>query len=110
MAIKPKNSNEFVHIGSIISKEKLPDILKKYRRESDVDLLQIFSLWNSIFEEVITKDVQPAKFKKKCLILHVTNSVWIHALQFQKQDMIQKINGALGKNLVEDIDFKVGKL
>ncbi|WP_207680000.1 DUF721 domain-containing protein [Desulfonema magnum] len=104
--MKPReNTKEFTHIGSIIN-----NTLKSYRSKSDEELGQVWKLWNNAVGDVIAKDAQPAAFKGKLLLVHVSSSAWIQQLQFLKKDMIIKLNNALGKHLIEDIKFKVGPL
>jgi len=42
--------------------------------------------------------------------VHVISSTWIHQLQFLKNDLMAKINAALGKPLIQEIKFKIGPL
>jgi predicted nucleic acid-binding Zn ribbon protein len=42
--------------------------------------------------------------------VNVTSSTWMHQLQFLKKDIIKQINHALGKELVEEIKFKIGPI
>ena len=96
---------ELNHIGSII-----PGLLRNCRRQPDAGLTQIWDLWENIVGEMLAENARPAAFKGKLVLVHVESSVWIHHLQFLKPDLIQKINAALGKPMVEDIRFKVGPL
>ncbi len=98
-----KNIKEFEHIGGIIKK-----VLKTCRHESDEELSQIWSLWDNIVGEAIAENARPAAFKGKLLLVHVTSSVWIHQLQFLKNSIIVKVNDTLGKELIEEIKFKIG--
>jgi hypothetical protein len=100
-----KKKKEFVHIGSIID-----DVIGQYRRESDGELTRVWQIWDGTVGEAIATNAQPAAFKGKLLLVHVTNSTWIHQLQFLKGDIISKINVALGKPLVEEIKFKIGPI
>jgi predicted nucleic acid-binding Zn ribbon protein len=100
-----KKKKEFVHIGSIID-----GVINQYRRESDGELTRVWQIWDSTVGEAIATNAQPAAFKGKLLLVHVTNSTWIHQLQFLKGDIISKINVALGKPLVEEIKFKIGPI
>lgn len=99
--IKP--INKFTHIGSIINK-----VLRTCRQESDEELAEVWSLWDSVVGESIAKNAQPEAFKGKLLLVHVTNPIWIQQLQFFKKDIINKLNDVLGKELVKDIKFKIG--
>lgn len=100
-----RNKREFVHIGEIIDKA-----IKNYRIESDEELSHVWSLWNGLVGEAIAKNAQPAAFKGKLLLVHVTSSTWMHQLQFMKEEIKAKVNNALGKNLIEEIKFKIGSV
>lgn len=100
-----RNRKEFVHISDIIDK-----VVKNYRLESDEELTHVWRLWNGLVGEIIAKNAQPAAFKGKILLVHVNSSAWIHQLQFLKEEIITKVNAALGKNLIEEIKFKIGSI
>jgi predicted nucleic acid-binding Zn ribbon protein len=82
--------------------------LKTCRHDCDGDLAQVWSLWDTAVGDVIAKNARPEAFKGKLLLVHVNSSAWMHQLQFLKKDMINKINAAFGKELVQDIKFKIG--
>jgi hypothetical protein len=98
-----KKNGEFVHIGDIINR-----VLKTCRRDCDEELSQVWSLWKSAVGDVIAKNTKPEAFKGKLLLVHVNSPTWMHQLQFLKKDIINKVNQALGKELVQDIKFKIG--
>ena len=103
--ISRKKKAEFVHIGSIID-----NVLKMYRRESDTGLNEIWNLWNSTVGSSIAENAKPAAIKGRLLLVHVASSAWIHQLQFLKDDIIRTMNMASGKEMIEDIKFKIGPL
>ena len=105
MNTKRKNLKGPLPIGSII-----PKVLRSCRLTSDEELLQIWDLWDHAVGKAISENARPAAFKGKLLLVHATSSTWIQHLQFLKKDMIKKVNEALGKNLVEEIKFKIGPL
>ncbi len=100
-----RNKREFVHISDIIDK-----VIKNYRIESDEELSHVWSLWDGLVGEAIAKNAQPAAFKGKLLLVHVTSSTWMHQLQFMKEEIKAKVNNALGKNLIKEIKFKIGSV
>jgi hypothetical protein len=102
---RKKHKANFVHIGGIID-----DVLITFRRESDFELMRVWQIWDGIVGDVIAQNAKPAAFKGRVLLVHVSSSTWVHQLQFLKQDMISKLNGALGKALIEDLKFKIGPL
>jgi predicted nucleic acid-binding Zn ribbon protein len=100
---KSKKNSEFVLIGDIIK-----SVLKTCRRDSDEELSQVWSLWETAVGDVIANNTKPEAFKGKLLLVLVNSPVWMHQLQFLKKDIINKVNQALGKELVQDIKFKIG--
>ena len=98
-----KRNTKFVHIGSIID-----DVIKSYRRESDAELIQVWNVWDGVVGEVLAQNARPAAFKGRVLLVHVSSSTWIHQLQFLKEEMIDKLNTALGKALIEELKFRIG--
>lgn len=94
---------EAVHIGRVID-----GLLKTYRRESDSELSKIWSLWNDLVGDVIATHARPHAFKGRLLLVHVSNSTWLHQLLFLKKDIIEKVNEAYGKEMVTEIKFKIG--
>jgi len=102
---RKKRPAKFVHIGSIIG-----DVLRKYRHETDADLVEVWQIWDDIVGTVIAQNAMPAAFKGRILLVHVSSSAWVHQLQFLKKEMIAKINATVGKTLIEDLKFKIGPL
>jgi predicted nucleic acid-binding Zn ribbon protein len=98
-----KKSKKSAHIGSILN-----DVLKTMRPEADGGLLQVWQLWDDVVGKAIAENARPAAFKGKLLLVHVSSSPWVHQLQFLKKEIIQKLNAALGQDLIEDIKFKIG--
>ena len=41
-------------------------------------------------------------------MVNVSSAPWMQQLQFLKPELIEKLNETLGKELVEDIRFKIG--
>lgn len=103
LIVKRKKTKEFSHIGSVIG-----NVLRSYRQQSDEELVQIWSLWDRAVGEAVARHSRPEAFKGKLLLVNVSNSTWVHQLQFLKNDIIKKVNETLGKVLVEDVKFKIG--
>ena len=100
-----KRKAKFVHIGSIID-----DVIKNYRLESDAELIQVWHVWDGVVGDVIAQNARPAAFKGRILLVHVNSSTWVHQLQFLKEEMIDKLNTALGKVLIDDLKFRIGQV
>ena len=104
MASKRRKA-KFVHIGGIID-----NVLKKYRRDTDAGLVQVWQLWESAVGPIIAQNARPAAFKGRILLVHVVSSTWIHQLRFLKAEIIENLNQALKRQAVEDLIFKIGPI
>ncbi len=94
-----------VHIANI-----LENVLSAYRSEADSGLKAVWRLWDAAVGEAIAQNARPAAFKGDLLIVHVSNSTWVHQLQFLKKDIIAALNAALEQPLLVDIKFKIGPI
>ena len=103
--MKRKYNKEFTPVGGLIE-----DILSSIRPESDKKMMGIWKVWARAVGEKISSQAQPEAFKGGLLIVKVAGSVWAQQLQFQKTDLIQKLNSALEEELVKDIRFKTGTI
>jgi len=104
--MKPKKDKDFSHIGTLIN-----NVLNKCRNERpDSEMTRIWALWDKTMGVTIAENARPAAFKGQLLVVQVASSPWMQQLQFLKKDIIQKLNSALGKELVQDIKFKIGSM
>ena len=103
MKSKRKKTKGFDSLSDI-----LPNVMKTFRHRPDEQLLQVFEIWNRIVGESVSQNAQPSAFKGRLLLVEVNSSVWMHQLQFLKEDIIRKINETMGEDVVEDIKFKIG--
>jgi predicted nucleic acid-binding Zn ribbon protein len=98
----PLKNQEPVHIKSIVS-----DVLKKYRHTQNADVFEISEIWESAVGAMIANDSRPWKINGNVLEVHVSNSSWLHHLNFMKNDIVQKLNTQLGQQVIKTIRFSV---
>ena len=98
-------------IGSI---DSLSSILEGLARRLGIESKLLESRlqrdWASIVGEPIASNTWPDQIRYKKLYLLVHNSVWMHQLTFLKPELIQKINGVAGGELVTEIVLRVGEI
>jgi len=105
MSKRPKNT-EAVPLGHVIE-----SVLQKQRRRHALGgLSQVWPVWEEAVGSAIAENARPAAFKGRILLVHVGSSPWMHHLQYLKQEMIEKVNRALGESVVADMKFKIGPL
>ena len=70
----------------------------------------LIDAWNRAAGPQIGAKAQPDRLREEVLYVRVATSVWIHELQFMKQDIISKLNGILGGPRVSQIRFFIGEV
>lgn len=103
MTTNRKASDNLESIGSVIAK-----VLGKCQGPADMELTRIWELWENIVGSAVALNAQPSAFKGKLLLVEVVSSVWLQELRFVKADIIAKVNDAFGKDVVDDIKFRIG--
>ncbi len=61
--------------------------------------------WNEIVGEQIARVTEAVKIEKGVLVVRVQNGPWRNELALLKNDVTEKINAALGENVVKEIRF-----
>ncbi len=101
---KPNEKREeLVHIGSVLN-----HILRGFHEKANGNMALVWRFWDETVGETIAQNARPVIFKGRLLYVNVTSSPWIHQLQYLKQEIIEKLNSALGQNVVDDIRFRIG--
>lgn len=62
-------------------------------------------IWSGIVGGVIAQNTSAESVEHGILIVRVTTPTWRQELQFQKKDIIEKLNRKLGKHTIKDIRF-----
>ncbi|MEE9167826.1 MAG: DUF721 domain-containing protein [Candidatus Neomarinimicrobiota bacterium] len=81
----------------------LTSLLRKTGIESAVLQNKAVILWNDVVGEPISKNTIPEEVKQGTLIVRVSTPVWRNELIFKKQEIIEKLNRALGRKIIKDI-------
>jgi hypothetical protein len=93
--------------------DRLGKILNPYLAR--VGLLQrmeeqkVLDCWEAIVGKAVAEATQPFRVRNRVLQVKVTNSVWMHELQFHKEMIIQKLNDFLGRPVVRELWFFIGE-
>ncbi len=88
----------------------LTRMLRQYRSELELDPEHIGSIWERAVGATIARNAQPAAFKQRRLIVHVSSSVWLQELHFRKAALIESVNREAGQVVLEEIQFRIGPL
>ena len=66
---------------------------------------QAVNLWPIAVGKKIAENTTVQNVEHGTLIVHATSPVWAQELQFQKKDILSKLNKILGKKTIKDIMF-----
>lgn len=61
--------------------------------------------WKKILGKEQAETLRPVRYKSRCLWIRLPSSCHIQEMNFQKQEIISKINHALGKAVIQEIRF-----
>ncbi len=88
----------------------LNSVLRQCRRDLQQDPDLLWRVWDRAVGPTIARNARPAAFKQRLLMVHVSSSVWLQELHFQKAALIERLNTEAGVTIVDDIQFKIGPL
>jgi predicted nucleic acid-binding Zn ribbon protein len=90
--------------------EILPETLKKKALHLPMKDRPLIDAWNRAVGFQIGSKAQPDRLRDDVLYVRVATSVWMHELQFMKQDIIAKLNGILKGSPITQIRFFIGEV
>jgi predicted nucleic acid-binding Zn ribbon protein len=105
MTSNRKKMNKPAPLGTV-----LEQAVKASRIDVDLDAYRLWQQWEDVIGAAIAQNTRPEAIKGKLLLVNVSSAPWMQQLQFLKPELIQKLNQTLGKELVEDIRFQIGRI
>jgi hypothetical protein len=94
--------------------EKLGQVLDKSLKRLDptgrLGEYGVWPIWNEAVGDTVARNAQPEKIRQGTLFVKVTSPVWMQQLQYLKDTIADKINQALGREVVKNIFFVIGKV
>ena len=86
--------------------KSLKESLKKAGLYQGVKSIKIQELWPKVVGEKIANKTEANYINNGTLFVEVFNSTWRQELQFQKKDIIEKLNKEIKEKIVREIKFK----
>ncbi len=98
-----KTKKSLTPIGDIIS-----EILGSGLLPFNPDDTRIWKVWEEVVGQPIAAHAKPLRIKQKRLRVRVSDPIWYQELTFMAEDIRERLNGILGRNAIEKIEFCVG--
>jgi len=91
---------------------RLGDVIRKTLKKRNISIGSTnrndWDVWYKVTGPQIAAQTQPQKLRGDTLFVKVSTSVWMHQLQFMKQEIIDKINKSMGRKTIKNIYFSIG--
>jgi|TARA_B100001750_G_scaffold183520_1_gene152268 predicted nucleic acid-binding Zn ribbon protein len=88
------------HIGGALKK-----LIKTAGLEKGIAQQKALEIWPETVGKTVSKNTEPISIEHGILSIKTTTPVWRQELQFQKKQIIEKLNKKLNKTLIKDIRF-----
>jgi predicted nucleic acid-binding Zn ribbon protein len=95
------SDRSFRHISSVLKK-----ISQDYGLDRRINEQRLLTEWPALVGDQIGRISKPERIFAGTLYLQMGNAVWRTELLFQKAAIIQRVNAALGEEVITDIKFK----
>ena len=88
------------HIGGALKK-----LIKTAGLEKGIAQQKALEIWPETVGKTVSKNTEPISIEQGILSIKTATPVWRQELQFQKKQIIEKLNKKLNKTLIKDIRF-----
>jgi hypothetical protein len=83
--------------------EAMKQFLNRSQIKGSIQALQIESAWEEIMGKTIAKYTEKIQIHGRTLYIQTTVAPLRQELQFQKSAIIERVNQALGENLIREV-------
>jgi predicted nucleic acid-binding Zn ribbon protein len=88
-------------LGSLMS-----DVCRKIGMTEAYEEYKTLQLWDSVVGDAIARVTSVEKMKEGELYVKVRNPSWRMELNFRKRDIVDRLNKAIGYNMIRTIIFR----
>jgi hypothetical protein len=81
----------------------LPSLVRQKGWEKQLDLHSIFQCWSDLVDEDVHQHARPLKIERGILWLEVESSGWLQQLQYQKLEILDRLNEYLSRGRIDHI-------
>jgi predicted nucleic acid-binding Zn ribbon protein len=99
---RPKRKSQLTPVQDV-----LKSVLTGLEVPNDLELKgKVFSAWDEAAGDA-SEHARPFRFRGSTLIVEVIAPAWLTELSMRKSDIINRLERAVGKKVVEDIRFQI---
>jgi len=86
----------------------LDTVVSRLGLRRDLDDYRIFEAWERVVGAQIARNARPIRLDAKRLVINVKSAVWMQELSLLREDIRQRINDWMGRELVQDLFLVLG--
>lgn len=87
----------------------LPTVWNQLRLDQRLAESQLLLVWKQVIDPTVVQHAQPVGLVKGTLFVSVDSSVWLSEIvRYRRREIIERLQTAMGKELVQKISFRVG--
>lgn len=90
--------------------EALQAVARAIGMEGRFKELEILRAWPRAVGRVTAEHAQPAGLQGGTLLVHVTDSAWLHRLSMMRRDLARNVNDHLDTPVVKAVRLRIGSL
>lgn len=86
--------------------QAIEELVQNFGIRAKLQQYEAVNQWASIVGPHIAKEAEAIRIEKGILIVRVRTGVWRNELNMRKQEIIDRLNQAIGNQVVKDIRFQ----
>lgn len=93
-------------MGEFSMQDAIKQFLKQSKLKNGVQALRIEEVWEEIMGKTIAKYTDKIQIVNQTLFISSSVAQLKHELMYQKEKIIERVNEALGENVIKDVVIK----
>ncbi len=93
-------------MGEYSLSQALQQFLRQSRLKGNIQAMQLEDVWEELMGKTIAKYTDSIQIINKTLFINTTVAPLKNELQYQKATIIQRVNEALGENVITEVVIK----
>jgi len=93
-------------VGEFSMQDAIKQFLKQSKLKNGVQALRIEEVWEEIMGKTIAKYTDKIQIINQTLFISSSVAQLKHELMYQKEKIIERVNEALGENVIKDVVIK----
>jgi predicted nucleic acid-binding Zn ribbon protein len=86
------------------------ELLSRLDSQGSFEIVRLLRVWPEVVGEAISRRTEVSGIKFHTAVVRVSGAMWIQELNLMKPQILERLSGALGDDVVRDVRFVQGRL